>query len=400
MSNRDVLEGQSIAVVHGNYLARGGGEVVAEAIARTFDGPLYYGFGYDKYEPDDIETHSLFNDAFMGSVIKRIYQMRDLYYMKAFRYVPELHDYDILIQSGNEMGWYVPPEDQVIVKYTHSTPRNIYDRYPVRAGEGSWLSRAIYGLYTFVARQLYETVLSYPDMYVANSEVIERRIDKYWGKSDPEVRVVYPPVETENYGQQHAADAPIDERYYLALDRIESSKHIDRIADAFTELPHTLVVAGDGSMREDLEKEYAGFDRIEFLGYVSENDKRALLASAEALVYAAEGEDFGIVPIEAFASGTPVIGPDEGFTHYQVEEGVNGYLYDSTAETLRRTVERFETDGVEAPPHAIEEFAEQFDTASFREGMQNAVEVAIERNRIETSLKPPTEFVEQEVSHD
>jgi len=367
-----------VAVVHGNYVGRGGGEHVAEHLARAFDAPLYYGFGDEANEPDGIDCRSLFDDRRFGGIIKRVYQLRDLYYMQGFRSVPELHEYDVVIQSGNEPGWYVPPDDQVVVKYTHSPPRNAYDRYPQQASE----SGPIFELYTFVTQQLYRANLAYPDLYVANSEVIARRIDRYWGIDGDRVRVVYPPIDTNWFGPEHATGSR--DEYYLVLDRLEPTKHVDSIVEAFADRPGArLVVAGTGSMETALRAQAANTDAdVEFRGYVSESEKRALLAEATALCYAAEDEDFGIVPIEAMASGTPVIGPREGFTQYQIDDGANGLLYGREGGGIAGAFARFEREGVSMTTAELEAFTERFGMDVFRRELRAVVAEAVERAEI------------------
>lgn len=379
------LNDLEVAVCHGNYLGRGGGERVAEAIARTFEAPLYYGFGDLEHEPDDIETHSLFNDMRGAGVIKRIYQLRDLYYMYGWRSVPDLDDYDVIIQSGNEPSWYKPRDDQVIVKYTHSPPRNAYDRYPDRAPDRGLL----YEAYTFATEQLYESVLSYPDLYVANSEVVQRRIHKYW-RSSCDARVVYPPVETSRLGHEHADAAPFDDPFYLVLDRLEPTKHVDDIITAFRDHPEKrLVVAGTGSEESNLKQQASDLNNISFLGYVPESEKRALLAGAEALMYGAEDEDFGIVPVEALASGTPVIGPREGFTQYQIADGQTGLLYDRGDGPLADALAAFDESGVSASPPDLEVVAEQYSVSRFERDLREAVETALDRARIAPDIATP-----------
>lgn len=375
-------EDARIAVVHGNLFSHGGGEFVAAELARTFDAPLYYGFGDEAYEPDDIECISLFDDRRFAGRVKHNDVLRNLYYMRHFQCVPELHDYDVIVQSGNEPGWYLPPDDQVVVKYTHSTPRDAYDCYPKQAPERGRL----YELSSFVTQTLYQRNIPFPDLYAANSEVIARRLDRYWGLNGDDVTVVYPPVDVESFGQTHADDTPVDGEYYLVLDRLVGRKHIGDIVDAFADRGEQLVIAGTGPREEALRERAADLDNVQFRGFVSEAEKRSLLAGANALLYAAEDEDFGIVPVEALASGTPVIAPREGFTQYQIQDGVTGVLYDRGPGAIEDAVARFRTDGVTATPMDLERVAEQFRVERFRSEMREAVETARRRARIEPKL--------------
>jgi glycosyltransferase involved in cell wall biosynthesis len=374
----------NIAVVHGHFFSRGGAESVAAELARTFDAPLYYGFGDEENEPDDIDCLSLFDDQRLSGLIAGNGVLRNVYYMSQFQCVPELHEYDVVIQSGNEPGWYLPPDEQVVVKYTHSPPRDAYDSFP----EQSASRGPLYKVTSFLTQILYPRNVPYPDLYVANSEVIARRLDRYWDKNGDEVETIYPPVSVDGFGQEQADETPVDGDYYLVLDRLAERKHVDDIVAAFEDHPaKRLVVAGTGPEAATIEQQAADLDNVELLGYVSEDAKRSLLAGAEALVYSAEDEDFGIVPIEAFASGTPVIGPREGFTQYQIEDGKTGVLYDRSPGAIEAAVARFESTGVEATAADLESLAEQFSVERFRTEMRAAVDTARKRARVTPTIQ-------------
>jgi glycosyltransferase involved in cell wall biosynthesis len=124
---------------------------------------------------------------------------------------------------------------------------------------------------------------------------------------------------------------------------------------------------------------------VEFRGYLEEEEKRELLGSARALVYAAVNEDFGMVPIEAYASGTPVIGVRDGFTKYQIDDGKTGLLYDRGVQSLADAVETFASDGVRAGPEELRETARTYGLARFRESLRDVVARAVAESRIDVS---------------
>lgn len=363
-----------IAVVHGNYLAHGGGEVVAEAIAETFDAPIYYGFGDpDAAIPDStVEHRCLFEDV--PRMFHRLCDrpmVRDAGFFRYGQHLPEIADYDVVIQSGNEFAWYPPPDGQTVVRYVHSPPRGAFDQFQ-NSGGG-----IIETLVQTAIRTLFEPTNTYHDTLVANSDLVKRRCQRYWGR---DASVVYPPVDV---GSFHSA--PGDQRgdYYLTLSRLSENKRIGEIVEAFTQLGEPLKVAGDGPLRDELEA--AAGPNVEFRGYVDEDEKRDLLAHARAFVFNARDEDFGLVPVEAMAAGCPVLGVDEGFTGHQIVDGWSGYTYPSESRVnfLRETVRRFEREGVTATPHDIRGFAmDHFDVGRFREQMRSEVAAAVDDARV------------------
>lgn len=373
-------ESDRIAIAHEHYYERGGGEHVAEALARTFETDIYTGFVNDGTTPDDVAVHGLFGDGLSGSIMRRnnlpAIMFRDAYYQFAWQHVPELYDHDIIIQSGNNPGWFVPKDDQVIVKYVHSPPRNPYDQFhqsidtdcnpwdlPTRA------ANLVKRLYTKSARQFYETNTAYPDVYVANSELVARRINQSWGIDYDDIEIVYPPVDTDSYGPEYA-DMP-DEEYYLTFSRLTEKKNIDDIIHACNELDAELVVGGSGPERDYLES-IAG-PTITFTSYMSESEKRRRLAEANAFIFNADNEDFGLCPVEAMAAGTPVLGVADGFTEHQIIDGKNGYTFPRSAGKLRECIRYYGRQGVDWSPDRIQRFAERFDISEFRRRMREIV---------------------------
>lgn len=369
-------EDTSVAVVHEHYYERGGAERVVEEIARTFDAPIYTGFVMERALPaetDDLTIHELFGDSLATPVIKRSTLARDLYYQFAWQRLPALTDYDVLILSGNNPGWYVPPEQQVVVRYVHTPPRTAYDQFHRRATD------PVTKLYAYASRVLYYPNVPYPDRYVANSDLVARRLRRYLGVTEP--AVVYPPVPVSSYEPGDRGE------FYLAYSRLVRDKRFDEMIRAFAQQPdRRLVIGGAGPDRERLETLADGVDNVELRGYLSAVEKRDLLGRAKALVYAAVNEDFGMVPIEAFASGTPVIGVRDGFTKYQITDGETGVLFDRGVSELAAAIERFERESVTADPEDLVKLAAEFSDDRFRERLRTVVADAVADAAIDVSF--------------
>jgi glycosyltransferase involved in cell wall biosynthesis len=171
-----------------------------------------------------------------------------------------------------------------------------------------------------------------PDVFLANSGVTARRVEAAYGRG---ADVVHPPVDIERFSAARR-NAPDD--YHLVLSRLVPYKRIELAVAAFTELGWRLVVAGTGRAEAAL-REMAG-PTIEFVGHVADADLPALVAGARALVFPGV-EDFGIVPVEAMAAGTPVVAFASGGATETVVDGRSGTFFDEpTVASLVAAVRR------------------------------------------------------------
>jgi glycosyltransferase involved in cell wall biosynthesis len=180
------------------------------------------------------------------------------------------------------------------------------------------------------------------DFFIANSNNVAAKIRKLYGR---EAAVIYPPVEIERF---YLLEEP--QPYYLIVSALVPYKKIDIAIEAFNRLKLPLKIAGEGPLRKKLEK--IAKPNVEFLGWVDDNSLNRLYASCQALVFPGE-EDFGIVPLEAQASGRPVIAYGKGGVRESIvplgreplvsEYGPTGILFqEPTAESLIQAVHRFQ----------------------------------------------------------
>jgi len=392
---------RDVVVAHEHYPARGGGEVVADALADVFDTEIVTGWisdpSHSEHEPIEILERTPADPLrrFFGNPL-----VRDTFYMFAWESVPTLRDYDVVIQSGNAPTWYVPEQHQTIVKYNHSPPRNPFDLF-WRDGQhtAEWRDLLSPGyvvdrLYKKAARHLWKNRTDEVDLWVCNSEIVAHRTRKYLGVPEEKIRVVYPPVPVDEFGAQDGGD------YYLSFGRLEPSKHTLTTIEAFEQLNQhdgefRLVVAGTGNEHATVERKAAEHDWLTYEGFVSDERKRELYAHAKALVFLAENEDFGMVPIEAMAAGTPVIGVAEGFTEHQIFGGENGHICYRNPASVSATVRHHEQVGVEWSANQLHEFAQQFSPERFAREMREMVALARERNEIAADLNEPMPEVRQ-----
>jgi glycosyltransferase involved in cell wall biosynthesis len=279
----------------------------------------------------------------------------------------ELKLFDVVVTSGNEPQWWMPREDQTVLAYTHTTPRWMYD---LNHHEQGMITRTVTQLKRWIFQQELATGI---DLWVANSDIVARRISKYWGNEN--VKTVYPPIETEALGPEQADT----EDFYLILCRLAPIKRVRQAVLAAKEREFTLKIAGSGPLRPELEA--IAPDNVEFLGWVEPDRKRRLLAGARASINCCMAEDFGMSVVESMASGTPVITVDEGMPRYTVEDGTRGIHFSEGK--LLRGIERFESEGVSMSERGLAEWTrDNFGTNRFIQQMRAAIDEAERKNRI------------------
>ena len=368
---------ERVAVAHWGEHANGGGDRLAWELSRVFaDAPFYVGYRDADIEPEDIESTQLIRGRFLERALGRDGILRQFAHLLGWQLAEPIREYDVLVTSGNEPLFYVPPDDQVWVAYIHHTNRRQSDQI---AEVASSRFRPLKLLLYYAMRVAYDHNTHKPDRFVVNSEIVKRRVIRYWGVPEEKVAVVYPPVATDEYSP--ADDSTGD--YYLTLSRLDWHKDIDGIVRAFNESGHRLVVVGDGPEREKLES--IADDNVEFAGFVSEERKRELLAGAKAFVFNGRDEDFGIAPVEALAAGTPLLGVEEGMTQYQVVLGKNGYYHSRSGapRSIVDSVATFESQGVSWSPDRIADFADRFSVEAFHERMRKIVTQTVDETDVE-----------------
>jgi len=158
-----------------------------------------------------------------------------------------------------------------------------------------------------------------PDIMVANSQNTKKRIKKFYRR---DAKVIYPPVDIDKF--KIASKEEIGD-YFLFVSRLIPYKKADLVVSAFNKMGLPLKIAGDGPERNKLEK--MANDNVEILGYVNEKKLIELLSHCRAFIFPAE-EDFGIAPVEAMASGRPVIAYGKGGVLETVVEGKTGIFFE------------------------------------------------------------------------
>ncbi|KKU69108.1 MAG: Glycosyl transferase group 1 [Candidatus Amesbacteria bacterium GW2011_GWA1_47_20] len=195
-----------------------------------------------------------------------------------------------------------------------------------------------------------------PDAYLAISKTVQSRIKKYYGQDS---QVIYPPVNVEAFSQH--VPAPNLKDFFLYVGRLVAYKQAEVLVETFNDLKLPLVIIGTGSLESKL-KAMANAN-VYFLGQVSDTKLATHYRHARAVLYIHE-EDFGLVPLEAHAAGTPVIGLNTGGVTETVIHGQTGLLLNSVSE-LKNAILNF--DASKYDREFIKAHAQKFAKARFKE---------------------------------
>lgn len=280
----------------------------------------------------------------------------------------DLTDYDVVVSSSYVAAKGVlTTADQLHVSYVHSPVRYAWDLHFQYLKEGG-LEKGLKGLMAKLIlhyMRLYDvSCANRVDAYVANSRTVARRI---WKTYRRRAEVVYPPVDTDAF--TFCADK---EDFYVTASRLVPYKKIDLIVEAFAQMPdRKLIVIGDGP---DFDKIAAkATPNVEMLGYQPFEELKRYMRRARAFVFAAE-EDFGIVPVEAQACGTPVVAFGRGGATETIIPGETGvFFFEQTAESLKNAIQALDDTYIRFSPERIRENALRFSVARFQDAFGNAV---------------------------
>ena len=195
------------------------------------------------------------------------------------------------------------------------------------------------------------------DRWAAISRITARRAASAYGVPIEQIGVIPPPIVPP------PAAPELPRHGLLVVSSMQAYKRDDLAVAAAARLGIALTVAGDGTLRPSLEALGAG--RVHFTGAVTDQELDVLYRSAEALLFCGE-EDFGLIPVEAMARGTPVIAFRAGGVLETVVEGVGGIFFDAqTPEAVEGAIRGF--------------FARSWDPAAVRHSVERFSPMAFER---------------------
>ncbi|MBI4683842.1 MAG: glycosyltransferase family 4 protein [Nitrospirae bacterium] len=366
------------AIVHDWLITYAGSERILEQILRLYpEADLY---SLIDFLPES-EREFILNKKVNTSFIQKL-PFAGKKYRNYLPFMPlaiehfDLSEYDVILSSSHAVAKGVLTNSkQLHICYCHTPIRyawDLRDQYLKESGLDKglkeWIAKSIL---RYIKNWDYKTAVRV-NYFVANSLYIAQRIKKVYGR---ESVVIYPPVDIDKFNL-----CTKKEDFYLTASRMVPYKRIDLIVEAFSHMPDKkLIVIGDGPDLRKI-KSKAG-KNIELIGYQSSEALKNYLQKARAFVFAAE-EDFGILPVEAQACGTPVIAYGKGGVletviplHKSEDSSATGiFFYEQTTSAMVEAVKFFDENRTGFNCFEIRKNAERFNKERFKKEFKEFVD--------------------------
>lgn len=357
-----------IAFVHDYLVQYGGAERVLEAFCEIWPHAPIYTLIHDP----DLVHHRFDNKKIKTSFLQkvpfakkhhRIFPPMMMLAMEQFN----LDYYDVVLSDSSSFAKNIVTNEKTLhISYCHTPMRYGWDDCQYYTDQFAFpriVKKAVPFLMNYIrVWDFFST--NGVDSFVANSNFVKGRIKKYY-KRDSEV--INPPVDVDNFFV--TPKEKIDD-YFLIVGRMMKYKRIDLVIEAFNELKLSLKIVGRGMELENLKK-IAG-PTIEFAGRVSDKELYEIYSRAQAFIFPQE-EDFGIVAIEALASGRPLIAFRAGDIPEHVIEGKSAVFFENqTKKDIIEAVKEYQQ--IDFDPHFIRQTALKFNKELFKEKIREFVE--------------------------
>jgi glycosyltransferase involved in cell wall biosynthesis len=367
-----------VAIIHDWLVTTRGGEKCLEVFCELFpDADVYTLI----YAPDRVSSLVKSMNVHVSRLndiprIERLYRYCLPLFPRAIESF-DLRDYDLIVSSSHCVAKGVFPHHALHISYIHAPMRYVWDMHDTYfGGAGSLLARVGMSFWRRYLQRWDIAASERVDYFLANSRNVAAKIQKLYGR---QATVIHPPVDFEKFRLGGA-----QEPYYLIVSALVPYKRIDVAIRAFNELRLPLKIVGEGPLRRRLER--SADSNVEFLGWVDDSVLAALYGSCQALIFPGE-EDFGIVPLEAQASGRPIIAYEKGGVLETVipvtADTENGssptgiFFSEQTPEALSRAVELYQRMRSRFDPKKIRDHAAQFSGQRFRSQIYEYVQARL-----------------------
>lgn len=362
-----------IALVHDYLVQYGGAERVLECFTELFPYAPIYTLVYNE---------DLMHGVFAGKDIRTSFIQKLPFSKSSHRIFPQFMSmaieqfdfsaYDIVLSDSSSFAkGIITGPDTLHICYMHTPMRYAWDdcqKYTSDFSFPSLIKKFVPFVMNYI--RVWDRVSAERvDLFISNSNFVAKRIKKYYKK---ESTVIHPPV---NVARFHVSEKRED--YFLIVGRMLAYKKNDIAIKAFNKLGLKLKIIGRGPELKRLKK-MAG-PNIEFLGRIPDEELVGYYANCRAFIFPQE-EDFGIVAIEAMASGRPIIAFNGGDIPEHMEAGKMGIFFDKqTPEDIIEAVKKFKDEDYD--PEYIRSKVLKFDKEKFKARILEYVETKLQKHK-------------------
>lgn len=361
---------QRIAIVHEWLTSMRGGEKCVEVLCELFPQAEIYTLLHTRGSVSTLIERMPIHTSFIQKL--PVAEKRYRHYLPLFPVAIEQFDltgFDLVITSNHCVAKGVRvPLGALHLCYCYTPMRYIwglYDEYFSKDRAGL-LTRAGMRLFVGYLRRWDVRTASNPHHFIAISEHVRKRIETIYHRDSD---VIYPPVNSSFFQQA----ATRDDGYFLIVSAFVPYKRVDLAIETFNQLGERLVIVGTGP--DDRRLRSMAKPNIEFVGWQPDEKLKEYYAGCRALIFPGE-EDFGIVPVEAMASGKPVIAYAKGGaleTVVDAGESRTGVLFpEQTVASLAAAVKSFRT--MKFNPEALHKHAAAFDREVYKQKMKSYIQ--------------------------
>lgn len=367
-TSRSEVSKMKTAIVTDWLTTYGGAEKVVLAVSEIFpDAPIFTSQYSEKevewFKEKDVRTGWL---NFLPAKLRKILgPLRAIYFSNL-----DLSEFDVIISiCCAESKGIKTQKNQLHISYLQGPPIQYYwgmfDEYVKNPGFGKLnaVVRFFFKLLVGPLRKLDFKFAQRPDFLIANSTYCKEEIVRFYSR---ESSVIFPPVDISNFKLQEKKDD-----FYISTSRQVNWKRLDLAVEVFVENGLKLKLVGGGAEHEKLVEMAKKAPNIEFIPRLESDELAKIVGRAKAFVFPSL-EPFGIAPIEALSSGTPVVAFEKGGSRDYIKNGKNGVFFEEqTVESLARAVQDFENINFNA--REVSKTASKFSENNFKKQLKEFV---------------------------
>ena len=371
MQNPKWLNGKKVAIVTDWLTTYGGAEKVVATVSDIFPEAPIFTSQYSEKEVDWFSKNDVrvgWLNIFPAKLRKILPVGRILYFRNLGK---KLKDFDVIISicCAESKGLDLS-NDQLHISYLQGPPIQyywgMYNDYIENPGFGrlNFLVRFLFKLLVNPLRKNDFKLAQKPDFLIANSNYSKNEISKYYKR---ESTVVFPPVEIREFKFQDKK-----KNYYITTSRQVNWKKLDLAVKAFAKNGKMLILVGGGAEHQKLKNLAKNSQNIKFIQRVnSPKELSKIVSEAKGFIFPSL-EPFGIAPIEALATGTPILAFNKGGSQDYIQEGKNGVFFDEqSVESILSAIKKFEKLNFDAKK--VSESAKSFSKDNFKKNFEREI---------------------------